>query len=87
MNQENQMNIVIKEFNKFNKNTLLSKKRMPESVRFPIPKAERKTTMIGESIALELEEHILYMPLFRMISSMKWLMENLTFVKVITICI
>jgi len=28
MNQENQMNIVIKEFNKFNKKTLLSKTRM-----------------------------------------------------------
>jgi len=62
MNQENQMNIVVKEFNKFNKKTLLSKTRMPENVRFPISKAERKTTKVGESIALELEEHILYMP-------------------------
>jgi len=35
---------------------------MPENVRFPILKAERKTTKVGESIALELEEHILYMP-------------------------
>jgi len=62
MNQEYQMNIVVKEFNKFNKKTLLSKTRMPENVRFPILKAERKTTKVGESIALELEEHILYMP-------------------------
>jgi len=62
MNQENQMNIIIKEFNKFNKMTLLSKTRMPQNVRFPILKAERKTTKVGESIALELEEHILYMP-------------------------
>jgi len=35
---------------------------MPENVRFPILKAERKTTKVGQSIALELEEHILYMP-------------------------
>jgi len=62
MNQENQMNIVIKEFNKFNKKALLSKTRMPENVRFPILKAERKTTKVGEFIALVLEEHILYMP-------------------------
>jgi len=34
--------IVIKEFNKFNKKTLLSKARMPENVRFPILRAERK---------------------------------------------
>jgi len=61
MNQENQMNIVVKEFNKFNKKTLLSKTRMPENVRFLILKAEHKTTKVGESIALELEEHILYM--------------------------
>jgi len=46
MNRENQMNIVIKEFNKFNKNTLLSKTRMPENVRFPILKAERKATKV-----------------------------------------
>jgi len=57
MNQEKQMNNVIKEFIKFNKKT-----RMPENVRSPILKAERKTTKVGESIALELEEHILYMP-------------------------
>jgi len=62
MNRENQMNIVVKEFNKFNKKTLLLKTRMPENGRFPILKAERKTTKVGESIALELEEHILYMP-------------------------
>jgi len=62
MNQENPMNILIKEFNTFNKQTLLSKTRMPENVRFPILKAERKTTKFGESIALELEEHILNMP-------------------------
>jgi len=36
MNQENQMNIVIKEFNKFNKETLLSKTRLSENVRFQI---------------------------------------------------
>jgi len=35
---------------------------MPENVRFPILKAERKTTKVGEFVALELEEHILYMP-------------------------
>jgi len=35
---------------------------MPENVRFPILKAECKTTKVGELIALELEEHILYMP-------------------------
>jgi len=35
MTQENQMNIVIEEFNKFSKTTLLSKTRMPENVRFP----------------------------------------------------
>jgi len=52
MIQENQMNIVIKEFNNFNKKTLLSKTRMSERVRFPILKAELK----------KLEEHILYMP-------------------------
>jgi len=62
MNQENQMNIVIKEFNRFNIKTLLSKTRIPENVIFPILKAERKTTKVGESFALELEEHILYMP-------------------------
>jgi len=62
MNQENQMNIVVKEFNKFNKKTLLSKTRMPENVRFPIIKAERKATKVVESIALELEKHILCMP-------------------------
>jgi len=62
MNQENQTNIVVKEFNKFNKKTLLSKTRMTENVRFPILKAELKTTKVGESIALELEEHILYVP-------------------------
>jgi len=62
MNQENQMNIEIKEFYKFNEKILLSKTRMSENVRFPILKAERKTTKVGESIALELEEHILYMP-------------------------
>jgi len=61
MNQENQMNIVIKEFNKFNKNTLLSKTRMPKNVRFPILKAELKPTKVGESIAIELEDLILYM--------------------------
>jgi len=44
MNQENLMNIVIKEVKKFNKKTLLSKTKMPENVRFPILKAERKTT-------------------------------------------
>jgi len=62
MNQENQMNIVIKDFNKFNKKTLLSKTKMPENVRFLILKVERKTTKVGEFIALELEEHVLYMP-------------------------
>jgi len=62
MNQENQMNIVIKEYNKCNIKTLLSKTRMPENVRFPALKAERKTTKVGESIALELEKHIMYMP-------------------------
>jgi len=62
MNQENQMNIVIKDLNKFNKKTLQSKTRMAENVRLPILKAERKTTKVEESIALELEEHILYMP-------------------------
>jgi len=41
---------------------LLSKTKMPENVRFPILKPERKTTKVGESIAVELEEHILYMP-------------------------
>jgi len=56
------MNTVIKEFIKFNNNTLLSKTSMPENVRFPILKAEHKKTKVGESIALELEEHILYMP-------------------------
>jgi len=56
------MNIVVKEFNKFNKKTLLSKTRMPGNVRFPILKAERKARKVGESIALELEEHIPYMP-------------------------
>jgi len=35
---------------------------MPENVRFPILKAERKATKVGESIPLELEEHILNMP-------------------------
>jgi len=35
---------------------------MPENVRSPILKGERKTTKVGESIALELGEHILYMP-------------------------
>jgi len=30
------MNIVIKEFNKFNKKTLLLEARTPENVRFPI---------------------------------------------------
>jgi len=35
---------------------------MPENVRFPILKAERRATKVGESIALVLEEHILYMP-------------------------
>jgi len=35
---------------------------MPENVRFPILKAERRATKVWESIALELEEHILYMP-------------------------
>jgi len=35
---------------------------MPENVRFPILKPQRKTKKVGESIALELEEHILYMP-------------------------
>jgi len=57
MNQENQMNIEIKEFYKFNEKILLSKTRMSENVRFPILKAERKTTKVGESIALELEIH------------------------------
>jgi len=52
MNQENQMNIVIKELNKFNKKTLQSKTRMAENVRLPILKAERKTTKVEESIAL-----------------------------------
>jgi len=33
MNQENQMNIVVKEFNKFNKKTLLLKTRMREHVK------------------------------------------------------
>jgi len=61
MNQENQIIIVIKEINKFNKKTLLSKTRMPENVKFPILKAARKTTKVGESNALELEEHNLYM--------------------------
>jgi len=46
MNQENQVNSVIKEFNKFNKKTLLSKTRMHENVRFPILKAEPKTTKV-----------------------------------------
>jgi len=62
MYQENLMNIVIKEFNRFNKKTLLSNTGMPENVRFPILKAERKTTKVRESVALQLEEHILYMP-------------------------
>jgi len=35
---------------------------MPENVRFPILKAKRKTTKVGESIALKLKKHILYMP-------------------------
>jgi len=35
---------------------------MRENVRFSILKAKRKTTKVGESIALELEEHILYIP-------------------------
>jgi len=92
MDQENQMNIVVKEFNKFNKKTLLSKTRMPENVRFPILKAERKTTKVGESIALELDMSTFCTcrkgtPLFKMISSMKWLMKNLIFIKVMTICI
>jgi len=62
MNKENPMNIVIKDFNKVSKKTLLSKTRMPEKVRFTILKADRKTTKVRESISLELEEHILYMP-------------------------
>jgi len=61
MNQDNHMSVVIKEFNKFNKKTVLSMTRMPENVRFPILRAERKTTKVGKSIALELKEHILYM--------------------------
>jgi len=56
------MSIVIKEFNLFNKKKYLLKTRMHENVRFPILKAERKTTKVGESIALDLEQHILYMP-------------------------
>jgi len=35
---------------------------VPENVRFPILKAERKQTKVGKSIALELKKHILYMP-------------------------
>jgi len=46
MNQENQMNIVIKELKKINKKTLLSKTRLPENVRFPILKAERSATKV-----------------------------------------
>jgi len=50
----NPESIVIKEFNK--------KTRMLENVRIRILKAERKTRKNGESIALELEELIVYMP-------------------------
>jgi len=50
MNQENQMNIVVKEFNKFNKKTLLSKTRMPENVRFPIIKAIIKNIVVRNSL-------------------------------------
>jgi len=35
---------------------------MRENVIFSILKAKRKTTKVGESIALELKEHILYIP-------------------------
>jgi len=35
---------------------------MPENLRFPILQAERETTDVGESIVLQLEETILYMP-------------------------
>jgi len=82
MNKENPMNIVIKDFNKFSKKTLLSKTRMPENVRFPILKADRKTTKVRESCTCRKGK-----PIFRVISSMKWLLENLVFIKVLTICI
>jgi len=59
MNQDNQMSVVIKGFNKFNKKTQLSKTGMLEYVRFPILKAKRKTTKVGKSITLEFEEPIL----------------------------
>jgi len=90
MNQENQMNVAVKEFNKFNKKTLLLKTRMPENVRFTIPQGgtqQRLENLLLSSWRSTFCTCRKGTPLFKMISSMKWLMENLIFIKVMTICI
>ncbi|KAM8701877.1 hypothetical protein ACLKA7_005020 [Drosophila subpalustris] len=50
---------VLKDFNGRHQKPLLSKTKMTVGVTYPILRAQRKKTKIGDSIALELEQYIL----------------------------
>jgi len=75
MSQENQMKIVIKEFNKFKKKETRSAKQQ---------RLENLLLLSWRSISCTCRKGT---PLFGMISSMKWLIKNLIYIKVMTICI
>lgn len=53
---------ICEEFNRCQKKRILSKTTMLTNVGFPILKAARTKTRIGDSIRLELAEYILYLP-------------------------
>jgi len=48
---------VLKDFN-----ALLRKTKMESDVRYPIQRAQRKKTIFGMALTLELEEYMLYLP-------------------------
>lgn len=62
MSNPEMLSKVIKEFNGKMAKPLLTKMKMRTNVHYPIRSAQRKKTSFGTSLALELQEYILYLP-------------------------